>query len=300
LIGQYEQAARIDSAFTGALARIGYAYALFLDWGWDFPGLTRDSMLARGFAVADRALALDSSAADAWMARGYLLSFRYPRTFDGVNAAFDRAIALDPRNPEAHHQYGYLLMTAGDDARGRLELERALALEPERAITLVTLATAQRLADHNEAARRLLDSALAVDPSAAYAYAHRSLWRLAGDVAGAQADAEAAARQCSTDCLTQAEAALAAAEFHAGDAAAARARIEPLFRSSAARGMQGGYTTAEAFAVTGDRERALAVLERIEPRGAVLWWFMRDPWFDAIRTDPRFRRLVEESRPPGR
>jgi len=298
-IEQYEQAVRVDSGFTGALARIGYGYGLFLDWGWEFPGLTRDSVLARAFAVADRALALDSSAADAWMTRGYLLSFRFPRTYEGVNAAFDRAIALDPRNAEAHHQYGYLLMTAGEDARGRAELERALALEPERPISLVVLANAQWLAHHDAASRRLLDSALAVDPGAAYAYASRSMSWLATDVMDARADAEAAVHLCSTDCPIQAEAALAAAEFRAGDTAAARARLEPLFRSPAARGMQDGYKTAVAFAVTGDRDRALAVLERIVPRGAVLWWFMRDPWFDAIRPDPRFQRLVEESRPPG-
>ena len=120
-IEQYQQALHIDSTFTGALARIGYAYALFLNWGWPFPGLTPDSMLTRGFAVADRALVLDSAAADAWMARGYLLGFRYPRTYDSVNAAFDRAIALDPRNAEAHHQYGFLLLMAGADARGHTE-----------------------------------------------------------------------------------------------------------------------------------------------------------------------------------
>jgi TolB-like protein/tetratricopeptide (TPR) repeat protein len=296
-IEQYEQAVHLDSTFTGALARIGYAYALFLDWGWPFPGLTWDSVLTRGFAVADRALALDSSAADAWMARGYLLSFRNPRTFEGVNAAFQRAIALDPRNAEAHHQYGYLLLYSGGSAGGRAEEERALALEPERPISLLTLASERRFAGRFDEARTLVDSALAVDPGAGYAYARRSLWRPVTDVTGARADAEAAVRLRSADYPIEAEAALAAAEFRGGDIAAARARLERLSRSLVVVGPQAGYCTAMAFAVTGDGEGALAVLERMVPRGAVLWSIMRDPWFDAIRTDPRFLRLFEESRP---
>ena len=299
-IEQYEQAAHIDSAFIGALARIGYAYALILDWGWDLPGLTRDSMVARGFAVADRALELDSSAADAWMARGYLLASRYPRTYDGVNAAFDRAIALDPRNAEAHHQFCYLLVTAGEGARGKAEVERALSLDPERPISLLVLATLEHMAHRDTMAQQLLDSALSLDPDAAYAYARRSLWRLATDVAGARADAEAAVRLRSTDDPIEGEAALAAAEFRGGDSAGARARLKSLLGLPAARGAQAGCITAEALVVAGDRAQALALLELVRPRGAVIWWLLHDPWFDTIRMDPRFQRLVEESRPPGR
>src|SRR5262249_31557499 len=62
-IDQYQKAVALDSSFTAALARIGYGYALYLDWGWTYPGLPRDSILRRGFAVADQALALDSNAA---------------------------------------------------------------------------------------------------------------------------------------------------------------------------------------------------------------------------------------------
>jgi TolB-like protein len=297
-IEQYEDALRVDPTFTRALARIGYAYALFLDWGWEFPGLTRDSVLARGLAVDDRTLALDSSAADAWMTRGYLLSARYPRTFEGVNAAFDRAIALDPRNAEAHHQYAYLLLMSGANARARAEYERALALEPERPITLLSYAWERRLAGSNDEALALVDSAVAVEPAFSFAYARRSFYRLARDVPGARADAETAVGLTTGDPV-EAEAALAAAEFTGGDTATARARLQALLRSSGTLGYQAAYFTATALAITGDRDGAIHVLEGVVPRGAVLWSMMRDPWFDAIRAEPRFQRLVEESRPPG-
>jgi serine/threonine-protein kinase len=87
-IGAYEAAAGRDPGFTPAVARIAYAYAQFLDWGWTFPGLPPDSVLARGLSYADRALTQDPDAADAWLARGYLLSFRHPDSFEGVEEAF--------------------------------------------------------------------------------------------------------------------------------------------------------------------------------------------------------------------
>jgi hypothetical protein len=43
----------------------------------------------------------------------------------------------------------------------------------------------------------------------------------------------------------------------------------------------------------------LDYLERVEPRGHVFWFTLQDPLFDAVRADPRFQRLVDETRPQG-
>src|SRR5260370_17034929 len=115
-IAEYAAAAQLDPSFAPALARVALGYALFLDWGWEYPGLAPDSVLARGFVAADRSLERDSGSADAWMARGFLLSFQNPRSFAGVPQAFERAVALDPRNPEAHHQFGMALLWLGQDS----------------------------------------------------------------------------------------------------------------------------------------------------------------------------------------
>lgn len=299
-IDQYQMAVALDSSFTAALARIGYSYGLFLDWGWQYPGLTWDSILERGFLVADRALALDSNAADVWMTRGYLLSFRNPRTLEGVDAAFQRAIALDPRNSEAYHQYGYLLLMGGRDSLAEAMYQRALALEPERPITLVTLGFSRHLHGRDEEARALCDSAIALVPDAAWGYARRSLWRPRSDVAGALSDAQTAARLAPADYPIEAEAALAAAEFRNGDTTSARARLARVSAMFTSGGSQGTYFVSIAYAIVGDAGGAIATLQRMMPQGAFRWRIMRDPWFDDIRADPRFQRLVEESRPPGR
>jgi len=54
-----------------------------------------------------------------------------------------------------------------------------------------------------------------------------------------------------------------------------------------------------ALLATVGENRLLEFLERVEPRRATLWFDLRLPEYDSVRADPRFRRLVEESRPLG-
>src|SRR5439155_1170424 len=176
-------------------ARIALSYALFLDWGWDYPGLAPDAVLDRGFAAADRALGRDSSSADAWMARGFLLSFRNPRRFTGVEDAFQRATALDSVNAETYHQFGMMRLWLGQDSAAAVLYHRALAIDPERAITLFNLARVRMRRRDYRGARHWLDSALTVDPGADYAYVLRALAHLRlGERAEARADGETAVR----------------------------------------------------------------------------------------------------------
>ncbi len=299
-IDQYESALRLDPGFTPALARVAIGYGLFLDWGWEYPGLSSEAVLSRGFDAADRALHQDSTSADAWMARGFLLSFRNPRTFAGVHEALLRAIALDPRNAEAHHQYGMALLWLGRDSAAADMYRRALQLEPERPITLFNLGRVAARQVHYAEARRWADSALAIDPGADYAYVLRALaqFRL-GKPAEARADAETAARLRS-GFRVPGEAVLALVELQAADTPAARKRIERLereIRSAGNHTITDAAWVGRALVALHEPDRALELLERVRPRGARLWYYLRAPEFDAIRSNPRFAKLVAESAP---
>jgi len=299
-IDQYESALRLDPGLTPALARVAVGYGLFLDWGWEYPGLSPEAVLSRGFDAADRALQQDSTAADAWMARGFLLSFRNPRTFAGVSEALLRAIALDPRNAEAHHQYGMALLWLGRDSAAAEMYRRALALEPERPITLFNLGRVAARQTRYPEARRWADSALAIDPGADYAYVLRALaeFRL-GNRAEARADAETAAR-LRAGFRVPGEAILALVELQAADTPAARTRIERLEREIRSVGhptITDAAWVGRALVALGESDRALELLERVRPRGARLWFYLRAPEFDAIRSNARFGRLVAESAP---
>jgi TolB-like protein/Tfp pilus assembly protein PilF len=301
-IAEYQTAVARDPSFARALGRLGLAYSLFLDWGWPYPGLGGDSLLVLAAAAADRAVALDSLDADAWLARGYSLSYLHPTTFAGVIPALERAVALDPRNAEAHHQLAGQLFCLRRDSDAVREYRRALALDPGRGISWDNFATLRYYERRFDEARRLADSGLAAEPRAYYLYVDRAnLGLTAGDFESARADVDAAVRTRPADYGISTDALVAALEAHAGDTAAARARLEGLASALPDRShpdySQGSYL-ALGFLRSGARGRALDLLEAVRPRGLNFGNQLRDPGFDPIRDDPRFQALVAQTRPP--
>ncbi len=297
---EYEAAARLDTSFAEALARVAVTHEFFLDWGWTYGGLPAESLLASGFAAANRALAMDPLSSDAWMARGVLLAKREPRTFAGAVPALERAVTLDPRNAEAWHQLSALRWQLGADSAAFTAARRALEVEPGRAITYFQLALIAETARRMGEAERWLDSAVASDPTFAYAYALRAYGRAHdGDLRSAREDADNAVQLGGTNRLPG-EAALVIVAAVSGDSATARAhlaRLTVLFADSTRITFREGLFAASAALAAGDRERALTFLEAVRPRGAELWTGLRLPAFDPLRAEPRFRRLVEQADP---
>ena len=299
-IEDYEAASRLDSAYPDPLARLSYAYGLVLSYDWDL-GLSRDSALALGVADAERAVRLDSLSSDAWMARGLMRTYLNPLTFEGVLPSLERAVRLDPRNVEAWHQLGTQLQYLGQPVAGDSALRRAVALEPDRVVTLTNLAASAELAGHLDAARRWCDSALAINPGWVYGMAARMRIAIArGDTATAQATAAVLTQMTSTGVPT---AMAAEAQYQAwrGDSAAARASAERAVQAYGGdpRRQWLAMPAAMALAEAGETDRALDLLERLEPRGIQIHLLLRTSGFDPLRADPRFVRLFAETAPPA-
>jgi TolB-like protein/Tfp pilus assembly protein PilF len=300
-IEAYEAAARLDSTYADPLARVAYADGLIVFYGWDF-GLPADSVLARGVAAADRALRLDSASSDAWMARGLLLTRREPLTYQGVIPALTRAVALDPRNTEAWHQLGTTLQYLGKSAASDSALRRAVALEPDRFVTLSNLATSAELDGRPAEAKFWNDSALAVNPTFVTALEDRLDLAIARhDTATARAAAAALDRDRPAPEVPIAMSALAAYDSWRGDTASARARAERAVQAfgGATRVLWLGAPTAMSLASAGELDRAMDLLERLQPHGIDMHLFLRLPAFDRVRTTPRFMRLFAETQPPA-
>lgn len=302
-LAEYEAAVRLDSGFARAWARVGLAYYFFVDWSWPFPGLTSDSLLARGVAASDRALALDSGNAEAWMARGSLLGYRNPNSLAGAIPALERAVRLDPRNAEAWHLLGAHLAILRQDREALTAFGRALQLDPLRPVTQVNLALALLYQGRDADAERAFDSALVIDPSWYFAHVMRGAVRFdRGDRAGAQADADAAVRLRPPEYTWDSEPLVVTLLASAGDSAAARAHADQLARSIGDSGplpWAPAQAAAIAFAWAGDADRAMSFLERARGSGAYLWWGMQNPALAPLRADARFQRLLADLRPEG-
>jgi len=302
-ITEFEAAARIDPSFAQAWARIGLGYHLFIDWNWSWPGLNFDSLMARGFAADDRALALDSASSDAWAVRGLLLSYRDRITQAGSVEALERAVQLDPRNAEALHQLGSVLNAQQRElAAAQRYFDRSLALDPQRMITLVNLATLLQYQGRDSEARLLLDSAVATNPDSYYPHVVRGWARiLQRDIDGARADADAAVRLRPADFTLDTEPLAVAVLAAEGDSASARARADAFERTVAGTGpleYSEAINVALGFLYTGQHERALSVLERARGRGVPMWWAMQDPAFGPLKAEARYQQLLAELRPP--
>ena len=295
-IAEYQAATQADPRFTAATARAAIAMGIYLSWGWPYPGLTADSLLALGMGAANRALRQDSSSTDAWEGLAALMIRARPLEVTAALGPARRATTLDPRNAEAWHLLGWMLGQVDDDAGAVAAFRRAVALEPGRAATFEQLARISYRGRRYAETQALLDSAIVLDQAFVFGYVQRALLRVRlGDVAGAQRDAEAVAGMPAG--MTWAEPVLARVELAAGDSAGARARLARFIRAdSGAAAIAAWLITAPALVAAGDTAAAFSVIERTAVGAEIRVWLKR-PDYDAIRASPHFQQIVAARQP---
>jgi TolB-like protein/tetratricopeptide (TPR) repeat protein len=294
-ITEYETATRLDPALVQGWAKMSVAYGVLVQRGWSSDGRPPDdSLSAHCVTAAARALALDSTSSDAWMAAGYAAMVRDPLAWSGAEDGFRRAVALNPRNAEAWHQLGDLLGSVGRNSEASAAYRAALTAEPDRPVTVLSLAVGAPARESIAAC----DSVLAEDSTSSNAYVIRALDRLqVGDTAGARADRASLERTVPLGAEFGTRAQAARLTLAIGDSADARRRAHAILNDLPASGLVhpriAGMVAAVLYRV-GDRDAAVALLQRA-PRGVALWQARGGA--DWLR-DPRFRRVFEGSRPP--
>jgi len=163
---------------------------------------------------------------------------------------------------------------------------------PGRSRALADAAIALLRSRQPDAARRMIDSALAIDPTDADAFALRARANAArGDLRAAWADAEVAERLGDS---WQAQTLIASFEARVGERRAARNRLDALVKRVPAKvpfSAKQGSQLALAYVSMGDTRRALNALLRTRDDGT-LEAALKDPGFDPIRGEPRFRDIL--------
>jgi TolB-like protein/tetratricopeptide (TPR) repeat protein len=286
-IRYFNQSLDADPTYAPAYAGLADSYGQ-LGYG---SYIAPDDAFPRASKAAREALTFDPTLAEAHAALGYAMMY-YDWKFADADAEFKRSLDLNPNYAIAHQWHAYLLAAMerpAAEAEG--EIAAAKKLDPLSVPINTDLAYMLHYYNRNEEALRSVKLALEMNPTFPPAY----FWLTRIYTAqGRYAEAEAALQNIGP--LRTWTPAMAARGFlyaKAGrpqDAKAVLKEFDDLAR-------QGQYASSYAIAVIyaglGDRERAFSYLEAaFNERSNWLVWLRRDPRWDEIRSDPRFRNLV--------
>jgi serine/threonine-protein kinase len=284
-IAYFEEA--IDKDPNLAAAHSGLADALGL-----LPLYTdvaAEPALASALRSADRAIALDSTLAEAYASRGVL----HGRTWRWAEAErdFRRAIALSPTYAPAHQRLGELFVVTGRLPEATRSLERAAQLDPSSPVVVGSLALALGLSGRTAEALASAERAVSYDSSLLVTRFMLGATRLyARQPAAAVAPLEAAVR---IDPSSRTALGLLGFAYGASGDFVGAQRIRSRIESMPA--VPGTDVAIARIALSmGDTHEALDRLERAARA--------RDPFFstesatspvfDALRTSPRYAALL--------
>ena len=287
----FREATRLDPRFAEAHARLALTISRSLEAGLTDSDTSPEALMAEGQKAADRAVAIDSTFALAWLARASLLSFS--GMTPAAREAYRRAATLDPRDPEIAWQEANSLLRAGRRSEGEKRLQDAVAMSHRYAQAFTELAVLALVARRPDTACDWLNYAITADPFAATPYALRSVARQRdGELRLAWADAEIATR-LGTRLLGDAAASLV--DLTARDSSKARSRARwagrELERRTRVSQLEARFL-ATLFVRLGDRERALKAIDKAYPRDRYLALLLQDEVFAPIARDQRFQRAT--------
>jgi tetratricopeptide (TPR) repeat protein len=283
----FEQAIARDPRFAQAYAGLSDAYVLLP--GYNVANSSEAWPKAR--AAAERALALDSTLAEAHTTLAYG-TFMFDWDWRAAEQGFRRAIALNPGYATAHHWYGDFLGGRGDLEGYLQELRLAQALDPLSRQIGTEVGRALWALGRNDEAVTQLQQVIRAD--ALFAEAHVTLGRVyiqQGRLAEAIGEFQKGVELRGRDALDVAELAY-------GFAVAGRRReAEELLVELEGRSRH-EYIQPSVLAILytglGQHDLAFDWLDRaVAERDGWLVESIFYPTFDPLRSHPRYEALLQ-------
>jgi TolB-like protein/DNA-binding winged helix-turn-helix (wHTH) protein len=286
-VAHFEHAIELDPGFAEAYSGLADAYTALGYTSYWSPG---DSFpKAREFA--EKALQIDPSLAEARASLAYVKLY-YDWDWKGAEAEFQAAITTNPNYATAHHWYSVLLTARGRHEEASSEILRAHELDPLSVPISTDMGFELYYARRYEEAITQLRSVLQTSPK--FPLAHLWLGR-AYEQERMYPEAITEFEQAGT-ALKDWPVIIAAAGHtygrwgHKSDATAALHRMDELAKEEYVT----PYGVALVFAGLEDRDQAMIWLQKAyEGRSHWLVWLDLDPRFDNVRSDPRFRELLQ-------
>ena len=283
-IRYFEAAARIDSSYARAWAGIALAYAVLPISNSD---VSASDALGHVERAAAAAIAIDSGLAEAHAALGY--AYHWNWRWKDADREFRRALALDSTDVTSLQWYGEHAAKMGQFDASEALLRRALSLDPLSVIVNNNVGLVLMLARRYPEAIAQLERTHRMDSTLAIPMflLHRS-YLLEGDVESAARTGRLAYGMGPED-----PADFAVLAYAIRDPARRPEALAILARWERQR-IPRWADLALYYTMLGQREAALTALERgFTARTAMLSQIKVAPWLDPLRSEPRFRRIME-------
>lgn len=285
----FEGAVREDPLYAPAYAGLADSYALLgiAEYGV----LAPQQAMPRAKKAARKALDIEPGLADALTAVAHVEAF-YDWNREQAEATFREAMEADPDYPFAHHWYACMLAAMGRHEEAVAEERAARERDPLSLIINKNVGTVLYYGRRYDEAIAEYEEALELDPDFVRTLLYLGI---ACEQVGRHEEAiehlERAVHRSGRNavCLM----ALGHAYGTVGKTERAREVLRELDTMREDR-----YVPALSFALVrlglGEADVALDFLERAhEERSSWMLSLRCDPWFDPLRSEPRFRKLVE-------
>jgi TolB-like protein/Tfp pilus assembly protein PilF len=282
----FQQAIARDPNY--AVAYLGLAEYYY--WVADWTVSSRDAM-PRCLEAAQKALELDPSLAEAHVWLG-IARWWYDRDLDGARRELQKALAMRADLASAHMWYGLYLTALGQPDEGIAESRRAVEDDPLSFLTSTFLGVNLYYAGRNDEAIQRLYTAVAISD---FWWARMWLGR-AHARAGRFPEAISELRDVLRIApFADTEAALGRTYAEAGNGEEATKVLNHLRTSKSDMFVSSGYVAVVLIGL-GRRDEAFAALEQAkEERWYYVGFLKVDPYFDPLRSDPRFKALLKEA-----
>jgi len=269
-IDLFQQAIAADPDY--ALAYAGLADTYFVGPSYGI-GISSKQGQLLGAEAAQKAVQLDDSLSEAHAARAGGLSLEWK--WSESDLEFRRALQLNPNNAAAHYFYAItVLMPTGRINEALDQFQTALSLDPLSAIVNTNYGCALMEAHRYPEALAQFQKVLARDPN--FAPAHYKLSQLYATM-GRFADAVAAVQP-------------AFPQVHTTPDARGYIVMMQQFRPEDS---DTPSAIAVAYAAAADRDHAFQYLEKAYAnQDNELFWALRYPALDSLRSDPRYKDLM--------
>jgi eukaryotic-like serine/threonine-protein kinase len=288
-LSYFRQAIEDDPTYAQAYSGLADSYVALTGYGKPPP----NEVLALAKAAATKALELDDKLAEAHSSLA--LTRDYEWDWAGAEREHRRAIELNPGYATAHHWYATHLARMGRLAEAVAESKRAQELDPLSPILSANLAhmslCAGQYTQDFEALRKLSE----LDPD--FPWLHHQLGRWYEEQGRYE---EAIAEHRKALSLSEGHPYIMAGLGHtyavAGEKAEALKVLSDLKELSERRYVSPVYVSV-VYAGLGDMDDALVWLQKAyEERDLFpMIWLKVDPYFNALRSDPRFQELLRRA-----